>query len=613
MMLIPKKQEDYDVWHYGTTGKIGDGANAEIYYLQSSLTMKELAEIKLLIDIPGSEKWNIKDLFQRNVDRTRITGPDGLIEYFKDANQVKYFNPITLVLLPIDDQYKIIKDLLPLKVNSNDEFENIPALSLSYENHYKLFLQKDKGNIGKIELNRATCNVVAIDGQHRLTALKELYRVRGVSKDAKGIEHWQIPVVYLILKKKVSEVASDDLIQIIRKIFMYINMKAEKVNDARAIMLNDESIECLCVQEILSAIHENDISNQQNESYPPLYLLDWLGVNKETSLLKDTRYLFSNIELRNWIGEWLIGKDFDPNERKVDITQLHRLELLDIELEFLNNKSLISQIDAKKIRKQFNSLIKIPFLKFLTGLSPINNYISECRAYEKENFSDDAAKIAFSQLRYGYATKEESNKNEIDNFEKAFKDKMLDLKKENLSEFFRQDICLRGFVYAYSELYDIYKGYINRNLDWIEYTDLFLPAFNNVILSGWCEGYDTLDPDKKDMLTHICHNDVGKRINYKPQDVKNAWGLFIIMSVLDFASKNGLFENAIDCKKQTWESINNRLENTLQKGFRDIAKREADQNEWILEERLSYIKTEKEKLANDRIAEFEILWDIGAN
>ena len=58
-MLVPKRKELYNIWHYGITGKIGDGANAQIYYLQTSLNMKDLSNIKLLVEIKGSEKWGI--------------------------------------------------------------------------------------------------------------------------------------------------------------------------------------------------------------------------------------------------------------------------------------------------------------------------------------------------------------------------------------------------------------------------------------------------------------------------------------------------------------------------------------------------------------------------
>jgi len=610
-MLVPKRKELYNIWHYGITGKIGDGANAQIFYLQTSLNMKDLSDIKLLVEIQGSEEWGIKDLFQRNIDRSRIVGKDGLKNYFQDTNQVKYFNPIALVILPTDNEGKIQKKLPKLVLDKTVEFDNIKGISLTNTDFYRLYIQKEDGNIGKIEWNSEKCDVVAIDGQHRLTALKELYEARRVTSQIKDIENWQIPIVFLIANKKVPTGKSDHLIQIIRKIFMYINMKAEKVNDARAIMLNDESIECLCVQELLSAIHQNEFLNEPYDTYPPLYLLDWLGDNKELLLLKDTRYLFSNIELRNWIREYLIGEDFKAYERKTDKMQMKRLELQDIELDFLTDSSRLSQSDAEKIREKFNSSIGPHFIQFLTSLDHISKYIKECRHYEFENSVDDAQRTAFAQLRYGYTTKAKSNTEEIETFENGFKEKFIALKKSQISDFLRQDISMRGFVYAYSESYDIYKGVINKELGWSEYTNLFLPAFNDLIKSGWCEDYESLESVKKEMLTHICHSDAGKRINYKLSDVKNAWGIFVIMSILDYSVRNNLFEDADICKQQQWEELKDRFEGTLQKGFRDVAKREADQKSMKQDERKQYINTRKEELAKKRILKFKELWNIG--
>jgi len=610
-MLTPKKKNNYDVWHYGITGHLGDGANTEIHFLQSSLKMKDLDNIKLLIEIPGSEKWGIKDLFQRNVNRKRIIGKDGLKNYFTDNNQVKYFNPIALVLLPTSDGI-LQKELPKLQFNSNIEFDGLDGQAYINTDHYKLYVQNSNdGNIGKIEWNSERCFVVAIDGQHRLTALKELYNARNMNPDAKDIENWQIPIVFLIANKKVAEVESSDLIQTLRKIFMYINMKAEKVNDARAILLNDESIECLCVQEIVSAFHENEFTNNNYANYPPLYLIDWLGINEDTLKLQHTRYLFGNIELRNWIREYLIGEDFSAYERKLDKLQMQRLELQDMNLDFMNDNSLLSHTDADQIREKFNNVVRDPFLEFLTNLTPIKNYIKQCKEYETSNSEDDAQLKAFSQLRYGFTHKEISNKDEIDNFDKAFKDQFLTFKKNNLSEFFRQDICLRGLVFAYSELYDIYKGFLNRQLDWQEYTDSFLPAFNNLIETGWCESWETLDPDKKELLTHICHSDSGKRINYKVQDVKNAWGIFVIMHVLDYAKNHVIISN--ECKIDNWEILRDRFESSLQKGFREVAKREAGQKEFTEEQRKRYINEKKKEMAKMRLNEFEELWNLNNN
>jgi len=392
---------------------------------------------------------------------------------------------------------------------------------------------------------------------------------------------------------------------------MYINMKAEKVNDARAILLNDESIECICVQEILSAFHRNEFLEDHQELYPPLYMIDWLGTNKDSTAIKDTHYLFSNIELRKWIKEYLIGEDFNPFERKIDNMQIQRLELQDMNLDFLNDNSFLSQSDGDQIRIKFNEIIRTPFLKFLTNLSCIKKYINECKKYEKDNSAEDAQLKAFSQLRYGYTKKEESIEDEVDAFEKGFKEQFVTVKRENLSDFLRQDISLRGIVFAYSEIFDLYKKYLNEALNWEEYTDLFLPGFNHLIGSGWCESWDSLEKDKREKLTHICHNDAGRRINYKIQDVKNAWGLFVVMHVLNYASKENVIDN--DYKNDVWYNCRDKMKSTLQKGFREIARREAGQKEMTDDQKKRFINDEKEKMADQRLIELEDMWDLSSD
>ena len=73
----------------GFFGKFGRGSNVEVRYLQSVITHEFLSNIKLIEEIDGSDKWNVKDLFQRNVDHDRVENE--LVPYFKDKSKVKFF------------------------------------------------------------------------------------------------------------------------------------------------------------------------------------------------------------------------------------------------------------------------------------------------------------------------------------------------------------------------------------------------------------------------------------------------------------------------------------------------------------------------------------------
>lgn len=609
--FIPTTSDIYLKKYYGITGKIGDGDNTEIYFLQTSLKMQDLEEIKLLIDIPGSEKWGVKDLFQRLVNRERLTKKDGLINYFKDKNQVKYFNPIALALLPIKDN-EIEKELHKLKQEEgvkDEQNEQIDWTILTKENVFKFYFQNiGAGNIGKLEWNKDNCYVVAIDGQHRLTALRELYDSRFSLSD--NITNWQIPVVFIVPNKIMESEKAIDFIALIRKIFMYINMKAEKVSDSRLILLNDESIECLCVQGVVEAFHENDVTEKEkNNKYPPLFLIDWLGVSKDATVLRDSRYLFSNIELRNWMKHYLIGEDLGISEGTANNQQRTVLGLIDLDLDsIVRDASVLSNEDSVKIRNQFNSKIRDAFIEFLTNLIPLKEYINACREYEKENSIDIYQKQVFNWLRYNHSKFENKDKVEYDNYKKIFVARILELKKEYMSEFFRQDICLRGFVYAYSEIYEIYKTYKREPIEWMDYTKIFLNSFNKLIEDDWCEDYLMLDDSKRELLIHICHDDSGRRINYKLEDVKNAWGIFIIMSVLNYATQEGIIDK--NCKVEIWENYRDRLKSSLEKGFRIVIKREKDQEKLSAIERNRIINEEKELKANMRIEELEDLWEI---
>src|SRR5215510_13559514 len=99
MTLPPVTQLTYNKTKLGYFGELGNGAHASIRFLQSAVTKDELDNITLIENIPGSERWSIQDLFQRDVDMARVE--ISILPYLTDQSKVKFFNPLTLVLLPM--------------------------------------------------------------------------------------------------------------------------------------------------------------------------------------------------------------------------------------------------------------------------------------------------------------------------------------------------------------------------------------------------------------------------------------------------------------------------------------------------------------------------------
>ena len=100
MTLPPVDELKYNKEKLGYFGELGNGAHAQIRFLQSAVTKDELDDITLIEHIAGSERWDIRDLFQRDVDMSRVD--QSILPYLKDPTKVKFFNPLTLVLLPVD-------------------------------------------------------------------------------------------------------------------------------------------------------------------------------------------------------------------------------------------------------------------------------------------------------------------------------------------------------------------------------------------------------------------------------------------------------------------------------------------------------------------------------
>jgi hypothetical protein len=85
-------------------------------------------------------------LFQREIDHERVENE--IIPYFQDENKIKYFSPITLILLPTDNLkrniLKNIEYLLP-KVNKNADYWE-PETIYEREGYYKIKLLKTEDN-----------------------------------------------------------------------------------------------------------------------------------------------------------------------------------------------------------------------------------------------------------------------------------------------------------------------------------------------------------------------------------------------------------------------------------------------------------------------------------
>lgn len=549
----------YNQTFHGFFGTFGTGAGSQIYYLQTALKPVELEKITLIGEIPGSESWSVRDLFQRDVDIDRVT--NSIIPYFRDDQKVKFFNPLTLTILPFDPQSKRIRGDLPQIEEKSYTEDTRQWLSLEMPGVYRFRHIKDRPDAGRLDLNDLCSKVVAIDGQHRLSALKRFLEDSDNSDGQSEFLKWTIPVVIFSLRALGPDAAHDRILDVVRNIFVYINTQARTPNAARQILLSDESINAICAQEILEFSHQNDVKifEDRDTSIMPLLFYDWRGEEVDEARRKSPGALKTIEEIRDWLDEYLLGKDFSPKQEAAlgidPVSPLHNI--------FVRERSDPSLVD--ELREKIRTTFLPGFKHVLCGFSPYSEYIADLREIETEfqgSSSNDVGRHAFHKLRFGTHRGSPILETRIN---KALEDILAKIHTAVLKipQILQRDIGMRGVIAAFGELkvyYDKSKGYSSA---WDEYSDWFLIQLNAVYRDGWLSESDK----SQELQLHICHDANNTIVNYRLQDAPAAFGPYVALFCAAYSEQgsSGLGESVWD---DVWTEMSERLIGTLSRGYR---------------------------------------------
>lgn len=558
--IIPVPNENqYRMIKWGLYGELGEGENAKVRFLQTVINHDELDDIELISSIPGSERWDVRDLFQRDVDDERIT--QDILPYFNDTTKVKYFNPLTLIVLPMDESkrnvIKSIEYVEPKNEKEGDQeytvFEKLGYYKFKRSQRNKLF--------GCLEWNDKKCYLVAIDGQHRLSALKRMKK----SASADTLSRWIIPVIILNIYKVDPSKDTANLLEIVRKTFVYINTQAVRVNRAREILLNDENINAICTQEIIQFSHGNDNlpPDHRNDDIIPLMFFDWRGETERLRPKPGVASVKSVEELYSWFDSYILGEN-GSDKQEIELCLKDMVPPLDI---FSGKSNTISFKDAFRIRKYFHDNIMPGILYFLQYFTPYKEYIKACREIEIDSLrKSDISQHAFMKLRFGIHNAGEDQIDAVNTEFNNLVDKFDGLKIRMLPGTLGLDIGMRGMIYAFSAAKKEYETTFRTVMSWIDYAKMALDEFNEIYADGWLKSWDDLEKHKKHFLTHVIFDKAGSIINYKLQQAEDSLGAFL--TVLFFQKKWKKKElNDVE-----FEEIRNtycfNLKKTIEKGYR---------------------------------------------
>lgn len=445
----------------GPSGRMGGDSSVNIHYVLGTLKPSKFDRVQLICDIPGSEKWPISQLFQRDVNEGNVKG---IIEWLKEPSGYKFFNPLTLTLLPVNSTGQMNHDL-PTTLLDGDSFFQLEALS-------------QNASVGTLRWDSSQAKLVAIDGQHRFTALSRLAKN---AEFRQVMENWEIPIVIFVPVVSESLIDPPSWIDVSRQVFYNINTKSNEVSSKRKILLNNNCIYSIATQELLQAFHVNDYQsiNHRSLDLPPLYLFDWRDDPFEGSQ-RVSAYpspLFGIEEVKSWMEEYLLGLNPADTELALSLSPGEQLQIA------LQNNSGWSHDTTDEARKKLSEDFIPSLVHLLSEIEPLKdcsrNYRNAEQAVLGNNF--EAASIVFEEMRYGgTGGGDQQQRQDADAIRGELRRELNKIPASTLPRIFRNDIGLRGVMAAFAMLkHDLGDLMPQQPRTWVEYSKWFVEAINN--------------------------------------------------------------------------------------------------------------------------------------
>ena len=309
---------------YGLTGKYTLSEGIALPFFSTLIDIdRAIDELRIAEQVPPSleTQWSIKELFQREIDENRVR-QDIVKGYLLDSKKLKFFNAITIVLMPRNRDGKILDNFDDVEPNSvppipwdgsdpEDSQWNQEGVQVA---NFGGVQYVTTGLSARLRWDEDRVLAVAVDGQHRLWALRtfredEKFRggtLRTVERQTK------IPVIFVLLHPSAGFQNTQDRTDysirgISRELFTDLNKNAKTVDRARELILDDKNINAQCVRTLVTSKTAEDSSN-----LIPLSLVRW---QDDSNRFDTSYYLNSLVHLDLLISNLL---DIDPPKDPMD-------------------------------------------------------------------------------------------------------------------------------------------------------------------------------------------------------------------------------------------------------------------------------------------------------
>ena len=366
-----------------------------VSYMTANLSFREVAEwFSLVTDDPkyARQDWNLDELFQRDIDFARVRRM--VSQYLNPSvERAQFFNSITVVLVPDDEK----KDAF-VTPESDDSYDKSLALG-------PILITSDKDapfpvkSFGTLSWNRDQVSAVAIDGQHRLSAIKQFHNLHKKEKSAEST----VSVIFIVIDKALgfSAVSKSEKLKIMRSLFIDLNKHAVPVSKIRNLLLDDRDPASRFVRQLVSPNLQYTAQpgekplgwatgeSSEFDTRMPLSLVDWHGDSK--SKIDSGPYVASLMSL-DWAAQSLlntkgsvkrksVSSSIDPDADDAYVSYRNALstwqvwadKALDLEKRLADAETglrgfQLTVEDADAIANEFSQMWGRPLTRLLTSL-----------------------------------------------------------------------------------------------------------------------------------------------------------------------------------------------------------------------------------------------------
>jgi hypothetical protein len=296
------EQRNYNNPIYGQRGEYSLSAHVRVPYFTALVDLKRVTkELKTHEEVTPSldNNYNLVELFQRNIDPERVKKE--IVEgYLKNPAKLKFFNSLTIVLLPKDHAGHIKKEFEDYEGNdpqipymNDDQFDKWFAEGGDQMQRITFggvqFVTSVAASLSRLRWDLNTVDAVAVDGQHRLKALK-LWMADNNYELAETARATKVPIIFLLLHERAgfrcAPGATTGIKSVAREIFTDLNKNAREVDLATQIILDDRSLASCCVRSIIT-----ESTCTYHNTLLPLSLLRWQDANNRF----DQRYYLNSL------------------------------------------------------------------------------------------------------------------------------------------------------------------------------------------------------------------------------------------------------------------------------------------------------------------------------